>query len=154
MVERRPSLAYRALDAQVLAGLADEPALVSEDGTFTYAQLLHESASIAGALQQLGVKEGDDVVLEVPRSHEQVVVVLALARLGAVPAGTGERRLVGTPPVYFHGDDEPVSWRILLQAGRTDPASARPSDTDEYEQLLLDTYEDVFTTLLAGGTID
>lgn len=155
MQDRRPSLAYRALDHQVLAGLADEPALTGQAGTLTYAQLLHETAVIAGALQQLGVGEGAKVAVEVPRGNEQVIAVLALARIGALPHGTAEQRFVGAPPVYFPGGEaEPVPWRVLIQAGRTDPAAARPSDSVEYEQVFFDAYEDVFTTLLAGGTID
>jgi len=154
MADRTPSLAYRALDAQVLAGRADQPALVDDRGPVTYAQLLHESAVIAGALAQLGIRHGDQVAVEVPRGREQVITVLALARLGAVPHGTASTRLVGSPPVLMRGKDDPVPWRVLIQAGRTDPAAARPSDTEAYEGLLLDAYEDIFSTLTAGGTID
>lgn len=150
----RPSLSYRALDAQVLAGRADAPALRDREGELTYAQLLHESAAIAGALRQLGVDDGDHVTLEIPRGREQVIAVLALARLGAVPGGNGSTRLVGDPPVLFRDASEPVPWRALVQAGRLDPAPARQSDSDDYEAGLLDAYEDVFQTLLSGGTVD
>ena len=154
MAERRPSLAYRSLDAQVVAGRGEQAALIDSRGPVTYAELLHDSAVIAGALTHLGVREGDQVAIEVPRGRDQVISVLALARLGAMPHGTATTRIVGSPPSFVRGSEEPVPWNVLIQAGRTDPAMARPADTVAYETALISAYEDIFSTLTAGGTID
>lgn len=52
--------------------------------TYTYRELLHETARFAGVLRELGVGAGDRVVLYMPMIPEAVVAMLACARLGAV----------------------------------------------------------------------
>jgi propionyl-CoA synthetase len=52
--------------------------------TYTYAQLLDETATFAGALVSLGVIKGDRVVVYMPMVPAAVVAMLACARLGAV----------------------------------------------------------------------
>ena len=52
--------------------------------TFTYRELLSETARFAGALRRLGVDKGDRVVLYMPMIPEAVIAMLACARLGAV----------------------------------------------------------------------
>ena len=119
----------------------------------SYAQLLHESASIAGALAQLGLEPGTPVVLDGLDEHVEVVAVLALARVGAVPSTEGAVRLTGRPPVLSVSDQDPVAWNVLLHAGRTDPAPAPQTDPVDYAEKLTSTYERVFSTLLDGGTV-
>ncbi|MDQ4008055.1 MAG: propionyl-CoA synthetase [Actinomycetota bacterium] len=81
---------YNALDRHVVAGRADQPALVYDSPvtdrqqTFTYAELLEQVAAFAGALRALGVGRGDRVVIYMPMVPEAVVAMLACARLGAV----------------------------------------------------------------------
>ena len=52
--------------------------------TFTYRELLDETARFAGVLRGLGVGKGDRVVLYMPMIPEAVIAMLACARLGAV----------------------------------------------------------------------
>jgi propionyl-CoA synthetase len=79
-----------ALDRHVAAGHGDRTALVYDSPvtgskrTYTYAELLAEVATFAGALASLGVGKGDRVVIYLPMVPEAVVAMLACARLGAV----------------------------------------------------------------------
>ncbi len=69
---------------------ADQPALIYDSamtgakGVHTYAQLLDEVATFAGAMQRLGVARGDRVVIYLPMIPEAVIAMLACARIGAV----------------------------------------------------------------------
>ncbi|MBU3750219.1 MAG: propionyl-CoA synthetase [Mycobacterium sp.] len=68
----------------------DQPALIYDSPvtgsrrTYTYRELLDDTASFAGVLRDLGVGKGDRVVLYMPMIPEAVVAMLACARLGAV----------------------------------------------------------------------
>ena len=79
-----------ALDRHVQAGRADQPALIYDSAvtdtkrTYTYAELLEQTARFAGALRSLGVGKGDRVVIYMPMIPEAVIAMLACARLGAV----------------------------------------------------------------------
>ena len=79
-----------ALDRHVAAGHGDRLALVYDSPvtgtkrTYTYAKLLDETATFAGALAGLGVGTGDRVVIYLPMVPEALVAMLACARLGAV----------------------------------------------------------------------
>lgn len=52
--------------------------------TFTYRELLDETARFAGALRDLGVGKGDRVIIYMPMIPQAVIAMLACARLGAV----------------------------------------------------------------------
>ena len=52
--------------------------------TYTYRELLDQTARFAGVLRDLGVGKGDRVVLYMPMIPEAVIAMLACARLGAV----------------------------------------------------------------------
>jgi propionyl-CoA synthetase len=79
-----------ALDRHVDGDRADQPALIYDSPvtdtkrTYTYRELLHETARFAGALRALGVNKGDRVVIYMPMIPEAVIAMLACARLGAV----------------------------------------------------------------------
>jgi propionyl-CoA synthetase len=79
-----------ALDRHVEGGRADQPALIYDSPvtgtqrTYTYRELLDETARFAGALRGLGVGKGDRVVIYMPMVPEAVIAMLACARLGAV----------------------------------------------------------------------
>jgi len=81
---------FNALDRHVVAGRADQAALVYDSPvtgaqeTVTYAVLLERVAAFAGALRLLGVHKGDRVVVYMPMVPQAVVAMLACARLGAV----------------------------------------------------------------------
>lgn len=146
------SLIFRVLDTQVISGLADNTAVSDERGTVSYAQLLHESACIAGGLRHMGIEAGVPVVLDGLQGRHLVISVLACARIGAVPAETADFRLAGSPPV-LHAPDTQVKWDLLDQAGRTEPMSAPEHDPDGYESALREAFPEIFSTLAAGGTV-
>jgi propionyl-CoA synthetase len=79
-----------ALDRHVDDGRADQPALIYDSPvtgskrTYTYRELLDETARFAGVLRALGVQKGDRVVIYMPMIPEAVIAMLASARLGAV----------------------------------------------------------------------
>ena len=79
-----------ALDRHVDAGRGDQPALIYDSPvagtqrTYTYRELLDETARFAGVLRELGVAKGDRVVIYMPMVPEAVIAMLACARLGAV----------------------------------------------------------------------
>jgi propionyl-CoA synthetase len=79
-----------ALDRHVADGRGDQAALIYDSPvtgtkrTYTYAELLDETARFAGVLRGLGVGVGDRVVVYLPMIPEAVITMLACARLGAV----------------------------------------------------------------------
>jgi propionyl-CoA synthetase len=79
-----------ALDRHVHEGRGDQAALIYDSPvtgtkrTYTYRELLDETARFAGVLRGLGVEKGDRVVLYMPMVPEAVIAMLASARLGAV----------------------------------------------------------------------
>jgi hypothetical protein len=140
------------LDQHVIRGLADHPAIEDDRGPMSYAELLHESASIAGALGNLGLEAGAPVELDLVRRRDVVVAVLACARIGVVPSDSAGFRIVGDPPV-LHTPDTEVPWDLLIHAGRIDPAPAPGEDAAGYEETLLEAHGDIFAALQAGRTI-
>jgi propionyl-CoA synthetase len=81
---------HNAVDRHVAAGRGEQAALIYDSPvtgaarTFTYAQLRDETARFAGVLADLGVGQGDRVVIYLPMIPEAVIAMLACARLGAV----------------------------------------------------------------------
>jgi propionyl-CoA synthetase len=79
-----------ALDRHVAEGHGERTALIYDspvtgtERSYSYAELLDEVATFAGALASLGVVKGDRVVIYLPMVPEAVVAMLACARLGAV----------------------------------------------------------------------
>lgn len=81
---------FNALDRHVIAGRADEPALIFHSAitgdrrSYSYAELLDRVARLGGALQGMGVEPGDRVVIYMPMIAEAAMAMLACARIGAV----------------------------------------------------------------------
>src|SRR3954470_5579928 len=81
---------YNALDRHVVRGHGDRTALVYDSAvtgtkrSFSYAEMLEQTAAFAGALRGFGVGKGDRVVIYMPMVPEAVIAMLACARLGAV----------------------------------------------------------------------
>ena len=79
-----------ALDRHVEQGRGDQAALIYDSPvtgtqrTYTYRELVDETARFAGVLRGLGVDKGDRVVIYLPMVPEAVIAMLACARLGAV----------------------------------------------------------------------
>lgn len=146
------SLVFRVLDLHVVGGLADHPAIEDERGPMSYAQLLHDSACVAAAISHLGVESGTPVTIDLPDGRDQIIAVLACARLGAVPVIGAIYRFAGVPAM-FHTAETEASWDLLIRAGRTEPHPAPDKDPDGYEELMREAYGDVFAVLTAGGTV-
>jgi propionyl-CoA synthetase len=81
---------YNLLDAHVENGRAEQVALIYDSPvtstieSYTYRNLLTETALFAGALRQQGVEKGDRVIVYMPMVPEAVIAMLACARIGAI----------------------------------------------------------------------
>ncbi len=81
---------YNAVDLHVASGRGAQTALIYDSpvtGTlraYSYAELQHEVAQLAGALRALGVGRGDRVLVYMPMVPEAVFGMLACARIGAI----------------------------------------------------------------------
>jgi len=88
--DARLNTCFNALDRHVIAGHADQPALIHDSPvthsttTYSYADLLDLVARFAGVLRGLGVEKGDRVVVYMPMVPEAAIAMLACARIGAV----------------------------------------------------------------------
>ena len=72
------------LGKAVAAGRGDRIAVLFEDQRITYGQLLTQASKFASALRELGVKEGDRIVLRTPNIPPALVANFAILKLGAV----------------------------------------------------------------------
>ncbi|HLZ55590.1 MAG TPA: acetate--CoA ligase [Ktedonosporobacter sp.] len=83
------NIVYNCLDRHMQTPTRHKVAFYWEgdDGstrTLTYEQLYVQTNRLAKGLQNLGVKKGDRVAIYMPAIPEQIIAVLAVARLGAV----------------------------------------------------------------------
>jgi propionyl-CoA synthetase len=81
---------YNCVDRHVEAGRGEQPAQIWDSAmtgkivVHTYTQLRDRTARLAGALADLGVGQGDRVVIYMPMVPEAAIAMLACARLGAI----------------------------------------------------------------------
>jgi acetyl-CoA synthetase len=85
----RLNISANCLDRHVNNSRRNKVALIwkGEEGReriFTYQKLLSQVARFANALKKIGVKKGDTVCIYMPLVPEQVIAMLACARIGAV----------------------------------------------------------------------
>ncbi|MDD3620856.1 MAG: acetate--CoA ligase [Methanofollis sp.] len=83
------NITYNCLDRHVKNGRANKVALFwrgenSEEKAYTYSQLLRQVCRLANGLKRIGVKKGDRVCIYMPVIPEQIIAMLACARIGAV----------------------------------------------------------------------
>lgn len=83
------NIVYNALDRHMKTDVKNRVAFhwEGEDGSsraITYRELYEEVNRFASALTRLGITKGDRVVIYLPRVPEQIVAMLAVARIGAV----------------------------------------------------------------------
>src|SRR6476469_1151884 len=83
------NVAYNCIDRHVEAGYGEKVAILWEgepgdSRSITYNDLLVEVSKAANALQLLGARAGDRVVIYLPMIPEAVFAMLACARLGLV----------------------------------------------------------------------
>ncbi|HYP57996.1 MAG TPA: propionyl-CoA synthetase [Beijerinckia sp.] len=84
------NICYNALDRHVAAGDGERTALIYDspvtgtERSISYGELTEAVARFGGVLTQLGVTEGDRVIIYMPMVPEAVIAMLACARIGAV----------------------------------------------------------------------
>ncbi len=83
------NITYNCLDRHVAQGLGNKLAYIynnelNQEQKITYRQLLDLVNQCANGLKSLGVSKGDRVVLYMPLTIEQIALMLACARLGAI----------------------------------------------------------------------
>ena len=83
------NISYNCLDRHTKSWRKNKVAViwVGEDGKeriFTYAELHRQVNKCANALKSLGLQEGDRVTIYLPKIPEQIVVMLACARIGVI----------------------------------------------------------------------
>jgi propionyl-CoA synthetase len=82
--------AYNCVDRHVERGRGAQAALIYDSPvtdtkrTYSYTQLRDEVATLGGVLLDLGVKQGDRVIIYMPMVPEAVIAMLACARIGAI----------------------------------------------------------------------
>jgi 2-aminobenzoate-CoA ligase len=72
------------LGKAVAAGRGERAAVLFEDQRITYHQLLTQANKFANVLRELGVQEGDRVILRTPNIPPALVANFAILKLGAV----------------------------------------------------------------------
>ncbi|WP_375431065.1 AMP-binding protein [uncultured Friedmanniella sp.] len=158
---------YNALDRHVVRGLADEPALIFHSAysgtrrTYSYAELLERVAQLGGALRELGVTQGDRVVLYLPMVAEAVIGMLACARIGAVhsvvfggfaPAELAARIDDAEPKVVITASCGLEPGRVVAYKPLLDAALARTRHQPDYCVVLQ--REPVRAELVEGRDLD
>ncbi|MCS6896709.1 MAG: AMP-binding protein, partial [Nitrospira sp.] len=83
------NIAYNCLDRHVKTWRRNKVALIwvgedDQERVFTYAELYRQVNRCANALKRLGIAKGDRVTIYLPKIPEQVIAMLACARIGAV----------------------------------------------------------------------
>ena len=88
----------RMLD-QTADRFANAIAIVYQDRTWTYGQLLAEVNRMAGGLARLGVRKNDRVMVALPNCPEFVISFFAIQKLGAVVVNAGP--LIGLDDLHY-----------------------------------------------------
>ncbi|RXE56836.1 3-hydroxypropionyl-CoA synthetase [Methanoculleus taiwanensis] len=88
-VNARLNITYNCLDRHVTSERRDKPALIwrgdgGEERTLTYQELFEDVSRFARGLVSLGIGKGDRVCIYMPLVPEQIIAMLACARIGAV----------------------------------------------------------------------
>lgn len=88
-VDGKINITYNCLDRHIIQERGNKLAYIynnerDEEIRITYQELLNLVNKTANVLQELGVTEGDRVVIYMPLTIEQIVLMLACARMGAI----------------------------------------------------------------------
>ncbi|MCA1958993.1 MAG: acetate--CoA ligase [Nitrospira sp.] len=83
------NIAYNCLDRHVRTWRKNKVALIwvgehDQERIFTYAELYRHVNRCANALKKLGIAKGDRVTIYLPKIPEQMIAMLACARIGAI----------------------------------------------------------------------
>ncbi len=88
-VDARCNIAYNCLDRHVKTWRKNKVALIwigesDQERVFTYGELYRQVNRCANALKKLGLQKGDRVTIYLPKIPEQVIAMLACARIGLI----------------------------------------------------------------------
>ena len=88
-VDARCNIVYNCLDRHVKTWRKNKVALIwvgenDQERILTYGELYRQVNRCANALKKLGVQKGDRVTIYLPKVPEQVIAMLACARIGAI----------------------------------------------------------------------
>ncbi|SFG50150.1 propionyl-CoA synthetase [Novosphingobium sp. CF614] len=109
---------HNCVDRHVAAGRGDIAALAYDSPVtgvmrhYTYAQLLEETDRVAAMLSDLGVRQGDRVIIYMPMVPETVFAMLACARIGAIHSVV----FGGFAPLELAKRIDDATPRVLLTA--------------------------------------
>jgi acetyl-CoA synthetase len=83
------NIAYNCLDRHVRTWRKNKVAVIwvgenDQERVITYGELYRQVNRCANALKKLGIKKGDRVTIYLPKVPEQIVAMLACARIGAI----------------------------------------------------------------------
>ncbi len=83
------NISYNCLDRHVKTWRRNKVAVIwvgenGEERIFTYGELFRQVGKCANALKALGLRKGDRVTIYLPKIPEQIVAMLACARIGAI----------------------------------------------------------------------
>jgi acetyl-CoA synthetase len=83
------NISYNCLDRHVKTWRKNKVAVIwvgeqGEERVFTYGELLRQVNRCANALKALGLRKGDRVTIYLPKIPEQIVAMLACARIGVI----------------------------------------------------------------------
>jgi len=83
------NISYNCLDRHVKAGRKNKVAVIwvgenNQERVFTYGELYRQVNRCANALKALGLKKGDRVTIYLPKIPEQIIAMLACARIGLI----------------------------------------------------------------------
>ncbi len=125
---------FNALDRHVRDGRGDQIALYYDSpltgtkSSLTYAALLDQVATFAGALARLGVGKGDRVLIYMPMVPEAAVAMLACARLGAIHSVV----FGGFAPAELSARIEDAEPKVIVSAS----CGIEPTRTIPYQPML------------------
>ncbi len=88
-VGARCNITYNCLDRHVKTWRKNKVALIwvgenNQERVFTYGELYRQVNRCANALKKLGLEQGDRVTIYLPKIPEQVIAMLACARIGLI----------------------------------------------------------------------
>src|SRR5215207_8299713 len=83
------NITFNCLDRHVRTWRRNKVALIwvgenDQERIFTYGELYRQVNRCANALKMLGIKRGDRITIYLPKIPEQVIAMLACARIGAI----------------------------------------------------------------------
>lgn len=119
-------------------------AVITEQGSTTFAELARRSSQAAHALLDRGVRSGDVVSWMLPTGPDAVAIAAAIWRIGAVSSP-----LV---PVYGPSEIAAALDQVGPRAIITTAAASRRSHPDEFDEACRTVGIEPSARLLAGGT--